>query len=120
MPALPAHTLYRGQHPLICEAQGGAHRLLNRRQHPHTALKYELRRKSTEKQQSYWASKVGAAKAACVLLHSPHHLCLAASASELLTGCVLRHSGENVLQFVIMTPALLLILERHQIRLFSY
>lgn len=130
-PALHACIPHRGQRPQLCVAHGGAHRLLSGSQLPNTTPKYQLRITLTEKEQikgtglARWVQRGGGGsrlraafiyravplRSGCIRIRAAHRLCFE-------TRSV--HSGENIFCFVIMCPALLLILERHEIRLFSY
>lgn len=87
-------------------------------------MKYQLRLTLAEKERmSYRARKAGAAGG-----QEEHSLCRATSAvppwdqscSWALFWDALPSLGGSVFQFVTMCAALLLILERHQIRLFGY
>lgn len=130
-PALRACTPHRGQHPQLCVARGGAHRLLNGNQLPNTTLRYQLRTTLTEKEQikltglARWVQQEGSRSRlhTAFIYHAvpPRSGCMRIrTAHRLRFETHSLHSGENVFWFVIMCPALLLILERHQIRLFSY
>lgn len=87
------------------------------RHDPEIEIKSNLNRERAD--ESHWCSR-RAAGAGCMLcpLTRPGHLCL--SQQESCSRLRFETHSLHVFWFVIICPVLLLILERHEIRLFSY
>lgn len=122
-PALHACILQRGQHPQLCVAHGGAHRLLSRSQVPNTTPKYQLRITLTEKEQikgtglARWVQWEGSRsrlhtafiyravplRSGCIRIRAAHRLCFE-------TRSV--HSGEKHFLFCHYVPCTIIDLRK--------